>query len=391
VTTDRLERASGLPRLAARWRTPLMAWLVSRAIIIAVAVASGLIVGVPERPTDPSVPDIVALLGNWDTTWYLDIARDGYAPDLGQIGAIYTNAAFYPLLPGLMAAALSLGLNPFVVAIVVGNLAFLGALVALRALTAARFGETAADRAVWAMALFPPALATVLAYTEALTLLLGIGAALLALRTRYLPAGLAAAAATLGRPTGIVVAVLIALLALTEQPGRRLRAVLLGVVPSLLAMAAFLIWWQVARGSWLLPFEAQRAWGRGTPIVGLVTTAPVDLYTAVQEIIDLKLVGSWSASLRDVIFGTIYVILLITLARSEGWRSPWVLYSGLVLAVPLSSGSVSSLGRLGLLAFPLVWPAVDWIWASRRRKARVAVAAVLILVLLTALLAIRSP
>ena len=121
-----------------------------------VGVVASLVLGLPERGVDPAVPDALALLGGWDTTWYLDVARFGYEHDLGQVGDVFTNLAFFPLLPGLMALFLELGINPFVGALVVSNLAFLGALAGLHAVTAARFGETAASRATWTLAFLPP-------------------------------------------------------------------------------------------------------------------------------------------------------------------------------------------------------------------------------------------
>ena len=129
-----------LARAGAGWRVPLVAWGVSRAFVLALAVVASLALGLPERGVDPAVPDALALLGGWDTTWYLDVARHGYEHDLGQVGDVFTNLAFFPLLPGLMALLLALGINPFVGALVVSNLAFLGALAALHSLTGSRFG-----------------------------------------------------------------------------------------------------------------------------------------------------------------------------------------------------------------------------------------------------------
>ena len=115
-----------------------MAWATSRALVIVLGIAASLAFGVPERGVDPAVPHALSLLGGWDTTWYLDVARHGYAHDTGQVGEVFTNLAFFPLLPGVMAAALAIGLNPFIAALVVSNLAFLGALQGFHVLSAER-------------------------------------------------------------------------------------------------------------------------------------------------------------------------------------------------------------------------------------------------------------
>jgi hypothetical protein len=94
---------------------------------------------------------------------------------------------------------------------------------------------------------------------------------------------------------------------------------------------------------------------------------------------------------RDLLAGALYVVLLVALARREGWRSPWVVYSLLVVALPVASGTVTSLARIGLVAFPLAWPAAHWLGADRGRARRAAGAAGVLGVAFGALLAWRSP
>jgi hypothetical protein len=381
-----------LARPSAGWKVPLVAWGASRALVLVVGVVASLVLGLPARGVDPAVPDALALLGGWDTTWYLDVARGGYEHDLGQVGHVYTNLAFFPLLPGLMALLLAVGINPFLGALVVSNLAFLGALGALHALTASRFGDAAASRATWTLAFLPPALYASLAYTEGIALACAVAAALAAVRGRYALAGLAAAGAALTRPTGLLVALLVGLLALSDPAPGRVRRAALGVLPAAAAAAAFLAWMAVARGSALLPFEAQRAWDRGQLGIGLVTAAPDEISAAWDYVTGGTFTAAWTAAIRELAFLALYVWLLVRLWRAEGGlRSPWVAYSAAVLVVPLSSGTITSTARFGLLAFPLVWPLADWLGEDRRRVLRVGAVAVAIIVLLIAQLAIRSP
>jgi hypothetical protein len=381
-----------LGRAGAGWRVPLVAWGVSRVAVLALAVVASLVFGLPERGVDPAVPDALALLGGWDTTWYIDVARHGYEHDVGQVGVVFTNLAFFPLLPGLMALLLALGINPFIGALVVSNLAFLGALAGLHALTGARFGEAAAVRATWTLALLPPALYASLAYTEGIALACAVAAGLAALRGRYALAGLAAVGAALARPTGILVALLVGLLAVQDRAPGRLRRAALGVLPSVLAVAAFLAWMAAARGSPTLPFEAQRAWDRGQLGIGLVTAAPDELRAAWDLVAAGDFTAAWTATFRDLGFLVLYAWLLALLWRREGGlRSPWVAYSAAVLVVPLSSGTITSMARFGLLAFPLVWPLADWLGRDRGRALRWGAVAAAVIVLLVLQLEIRSP
>ena len=374
------------------WRTPLVAWVSSRALVLGLAIAMSLAFGLPTRGVDPAVPDAFALLGGWDTTWYLDVARHGYAHDAGQVGEVFTNLAFFPLMPGLMAAALGVGINPFFAALVVANAAFLGALIAMRELTRGRDGEEAAGRATWTLALLPPAVYCSLAYTEAIALAAAIAAALAATRGRYAAAGLLAAVAGLTRPTGGIVVLLLVMLAWRDPAPGRARRLALSVLPSVVAVGAFLGWMAVERGSAFLPFEAQRAWDRGQLGIGLVTAAPREIAAGWDLVREGTFTAAYHATFRDLLFTVAYLWLLARLWRSEGGiRSPWVAYSAAVLVIPLSSGTISSMARLGLMAFPLTWPLADWIGAEPRRQRWAAAAAVVLIVLLVAQLEMRSP
>lgn len=391
---------------------PLAAWLVTRVLITGLAVIASIVLGRPEFALDPSVPESFSLLGSWDTTWYLDIAHRGYAFDVGQVGQVFTNVAFFPLLPMIMWAAISLGLNPFWVSLVVGNGMFLVALVSLFAITKARFGHVMAVRSTWVLALAPPAIAASMAYTEGIALGLAIGAAYLAWRQRFVGAGFVAAFAVLIRPTGVIVLVPVLMLAWAAGSEGRWRRLITAAIPTAVIGLSYLTVMQVRQGGWDLPLKAQAAWGRGQLGVGLLSLLPDKLGKAVGGVFGGEMLGSrdllgkqtlsqlsgltagdWSAVVRDLLFGILYAVLLSALWRKEGGlKSPWVLYSFLMLIVPLSSGTVTSLARLGLMAWPLAWPMADWLGRgtpSRRRWA--IIAALVAIMLMVAQLSGQSP
>jgi hypothetical protein len=221
-----------------------------------------------------------------------------------------------------------------------------------------------------------------------------------------------AAIDVLTRPTGALAVVPVVMLAwYAGSDGRRLRLVK-AALPAAVVMLAFLGYMQFRQGAWSLPLQAQAAWGRGQLGVGLLSLLPADLGRALGGLFGGDLIGSrdllgketlaeltglsvgdWSAVLRDVLFGVIYVLLLARLWRREGGlRSPWVLYAFLVLVVPLSSGSVTSLARLGLLAYPLAWPMAEWLGEGGPGRRRwTAVAALVLIALMVAQLANQSP
>jgi hypothetical protein len=266
--------------------------------------------------------------------------------------------------------------------------------VAFRALTAPRADAATTTRAVWALALLPTAVYCSMAYTESIALLCAVLAALAAVRGRYLLAGLVAAVGSLSRPTGILVVVLIGLLALQSSPDLaiRLRRAALTAVPSVLALAAFLAWMAAERGSALLPFQAQKAWDRGQLGIGLVTSAPGEIRAGWDHVIHGTGGAAWHATIRDLVFLALALWLVTRLWRAEGGlRSPWVAYSVVVLAVPLSSGTITSMARFSLMAFPLMWPLADWLGEDTRRVRWAVAVAVPVTVLLVLQLLMRSP
>ena len=373
-----------------------MAWATSRALVIVLAVAASLAFGVPERGVNPAVPHALAMLGGWDTTWYLDVARHGYAHDTGQVGEVFTNLAFFPLLPGVMAAALAIGLNPFITALVVSNLAFLAALQGVprpqrRALRRGGGGpgdvgaRPAPHRGLRVAGLHRGHRPGVRASR----------AALAGTRGRYAAAGPARRRrdAWPGPPGGSGRAAG-GLLALRGPAPGRARRVALAVGPEHRGpRRRSSAWMAVARGSALLPFEAQRAWDRGQLGIGLVTAAPREISGRMGPVSRGDRRGRLarhhprprSSSRLPLAAGPAWRSAREACAR-PGWptRRP-------SSVMPLSSGTITSMARFGLMAFPLMWPLGDWIGAEPRRARWAAAAAVVLIVLLVAQLEMRSP
>jgi hypothetical protein len=240
--------------------------------------------------------------------------------------------------------------------------------------------------------MLPPAVAASQAYTDGIVLALAAAAALAATRRHHGLAGVLAALAALARPPGLAVAVLVAHLAWREGREGRAGRVAVALAPSAAALAAFLGWMQVARGDLALPLRAQHAWDRGQPVVGLVTALPSEVAAGARHLAALDFSARWTAAIRDLAFLALYVALLRALWRREGGlRSPWVAYSALVLAIPLSSGTITSIARFGIVAFPLAWPLADALGGEGRRWAWAAGAAVVLTALMVAQLDIRSP
>src|SRR5204863_1093497 len=85
----------------------------------------------------------------WDAAWFLRIADQGYR-------AGDASAAFYPGYPiAIRAASLLVQGNDLAGALIVSNLAFLGALVVLFALTTEEYSRDIAKRTILLLTFFP--------------------------------------------------------------------------------------------------------------------------------------------------------------------------------------------------------------------------------------------
>ena len=280
---------------------------------------------------------------SWDASWYERIAAYGY----GRLG--HEALRFFPLLPLLARAFGALpGTTPGISLIMVANLAALAALAVLYHLVMFELGDEAcARRAVWLLALAPPAFVLVMGYAEPLLLLTSLVAFLGFRERRYGLAICAAFLAGLCRPLGVLLAIPAVIEVAANWwslPPRERIAGLATVIAAPAGAAAYLGWVQVTVGSFLLPIRQQFARGHRGGVADPFTTVAHD--TA-----DL---------FRGVHLGTAqhapWALLLVLLAAFILWKLPasygW--YAVATLAVALTASNLDSLERYGLGCFPFV-------------------------------------
>jgi putative flippase GtrA len=329
------ERAAAYGRIAA-W------WVGSRAIVLTAALVVQAF-GWPRKSWYPSLfHEPLALLRAWDGRWYLTVAERGYF----VLPRHQSDPAFFPLYPLLVNGLHGLGLGRVAAGLLLANLGFLLGLVALYELARTWLPEQDARRTAVYAALFPFGFVFSMVYPESIVLAAVAFAGVFAARGRWIPAGIAATLATLGRPEGIFVALPLAALALRRwplaSPGERTRALWATLAaPAGLAGLAMYQWSSV--GDALAFSHAQRAWGRWFSIGGIERTLH-ELLRAPQ------LDREWIY--RDLVFLLGYLACL-WLARRAGVPRSWILAGALVLLLPLWSGSVTSVARFGLLVPPV--------------------------------------
>jgi hypothetical protein len=196
----------------------------------------------------------LALWNVLDARWYVGIAQHGYHWTLDGKPAL----AFFPLYPLLLHIGAAAGVPAVAVGLLVANLAALAALFYLRSLVVDDWGEAAAGRAVWLVALFPTAFFTFAPYTEGLFVLSAAAVLYHARHAQWLRAGLWLAAALLTRSTAVIL--LLPVLMVTWGAGT--EALLRILLPALVAAAGYVTYlfaWGL-RISQIL--GAQRHWHR---------------------------------------------------------------------------------------------------------------------------------
>jgi hypothetical protein len=313
-------------------------FVASRLLIVAAAfVAEALI---PRNPLlEPGADGpILRSLTSWDANFYLSIVRDGYQADL--VSGAYSNIAFPPLYP-LVVRVLSWPIpgSEGIVAVLVSNLAFLGALALLVRLGTPYLGRRRSAFAAGLLVIYPFASVFAMAYSESLFLLLMVAAFLAAERGHRAWAGIFLALTVLCRLQGVAL-VLPLLIVMMRQDGWRRRPSLGWLALGPLAGVAFLAYIAVVTGTPTAFLDAQRAWGRE----GIGGAAPggtiADMFSPYQAALVVTLLAS---------------TFLLIFRRVDRLRPEYFLVPVLFIAAELSSGSLEAVGRITMLAFPLVW------------------------------------
>jgi hypothetical protein len=339
-----------------RWREALVAiaalFLVSRGALVLVALF--LENNIPlayHGPTYATSPILASLTGT-DSLYLLGIAAEGYHD--APVRDAFRDWAFFPLYPLAVrvASVLTLG-NVAVAGVLVANVAFVGALAVLYALTVRYLEHDRAVRSLAFLTFAPGAVAFAMAYTDSLFLLLAAGAFLAAETRRWPVMALLYGLATLTRLQGILLGIPLAILiASAELPGgwrsmagwRTPRMLWLAAGP--LAFALFAGYLGVTFGDPLGMFTAQQAWSDiGRPETGNLTPV-LDRFDPIV----LLLVGV-----------LVLHLFLFLFRRVDRIPAAYTALAIVSVVTALASGRVQSIGRYLAVAWPF-----DWILANRR-------------------------
>lgn len=286
-----------------------------------------------------------------DATWFIGIAASGYEAQPEQ------GAAFFPGYPLTIRAVAALpGISPLVAAVLVSNLALLGALIMLYLLTTRELSELIARRTVAVLVAFPTSFFLLAPYSESLFLLFAVIALASARRRRWGTSWLAGAAAASTRLIGLALGPALAFEAWRNSRGRGRMIGVLAACGVAVGPILYFTWWQLHAGSFFEPIRVQSYWHRSfqLPIVSLAR----GLYLG-WETLGAPDAGYW---VSDAVLTGLAIGGIVTIWR----RVPgsYLVYAVLSLLVPLSDPypgrDLVSMSRFVLVIFPAFWGMGRW-------------------------------
>jgi hypothetical protein len=310
-------------------------YILSHLLVLLVA---GALTAIPldyARATWTDRPILNVLTGS-DSIYYLGIASEGYHLGPVRLG-VYYDWVFFPLYPAVVRIASFLTFGDVALAgVLVSNVAFAAALLALYALSVRHVGHEVAVRAAVFVALAPGAVAFSMAYSDSLFLLLSVGAFLAAERGRWSVTSLLYGLAALSRLPGVLLGLPLLLLLIRGSDGRPGRSIL-WLASGPLALVAFAAWQGVALGDPLAFLRAQAAWAIAPALGNATAPARLDVLPAMLIVILL-----------------FYTFLLVYF-RPDRIPLPHVLLAVLALVTVVASLRLQSVARYVAVAWPFAW------------------------------------
>jgi Gpi18-like mannosyltransferase len=331
----------GLRRLLRRFRYPIAVALASRVAVYLLIAGVGWTSRVPHA-SSASYQAFFSPLALWDSAWYHRIALHWYDPAVSH----GNNAAFLPLFPAIWRALMLLPGPDTWPASVFSTACFVVALVLFHELGERLVGPVEARRATLLLAVFPLSFVYSMPYAESLFLLLSVAAFLLVERGQMTAASVVGAVSVLTRPIGLLLVPALAW-RLWARGERRIEAYApLALMPAVQLLFSLALWWRT--GNLFATSTAERlGWGR------TIDFPPTFIAHAIVK----DVIGDGRVrTLLDIGFTLMWFALLVVLVRMRNRVGlDYSIYSGLAVLVPVATGSLLSMGRLGMIAFPLFW------------------------------------
>ncbi|MDO8617795.1 MAG: hypothetical protein Q7N87_02835 [Candidatus Uhrbacteria bacterium] len=281
--------------------------------------------------------NVTKLPARWDSEWYNGLAKNGY--QFRDVNS-FSNIVFFPVYPLLMHALGTVTNDDEKLAGWLISLASLiGAALIFYKLVKEFHPKLDALEPLWFLLIFPTAIFFNAVYTESIFLFLSLSTIYLARKKMFGFAALVGAVAALTRVTGVLLFLPLVWEYLATHKGKNAlhpRGLTLLLIP--LAAFSFFLYHKIAFGSFWLFFRIETVWGRS-------------LLTLNREHFFRGTHAAEANLLLDAGFVLLAIALIIIAWKKI--RPSYAIYATASLLVPLSTGSLMSIGRYILVLFPL--------------------------------------
>jgi hypothetical protein len=320
-------------------REVLLAFVVTRAVIIVIAELAAIIIGQrPGEHVSESTHTLLAVWGRWDAVHYLNIATNGYQG---------TEAAFFPLYPALIRALGTLAGSHLIAGLVISNASFFFGLLFLYKLLELEWDRPTARHGIFFASIFPSAIFFSAVYTESLFFMLTVASFYYMRKREWWLAGAIGFFAALTRVEGILLVVPFLIEwwgTYRSNPVNAFRNLWAGaLIP--LGLFAYMAYLWVLRGDPLYFSHVQVNWDRHF--------APpwVSVFNSFDKIAHATVPQTVANQTLEIAFTLLMIGLLIV-----GWkklRPSYIAYMGLSILIPMCTSSLMSMPRFALVLFPM--------------------------------------
>ncbi len=349
--------------------------IVWRSILFLVGSVAGLFV--PYNPTFPyfevrllnsGLPQWLYSWANFDGVHYLLIAQEGYF----GTGLVQ---AFFPVYPGLINLMATIADNFLLSGLLVSNIAFLGVLLVFFSLVKNTFTTSIAWKALVLLLLFPTSFFGVALYNESVFLLFVLAAFYSSQQKNWLWAGIFAAVASATRVVGVFVTIglLLEVIVLAVQQStvfskknwnfktvvsevltyilaQKKRIALLSI--GFLGLLSYMcyLWFVFGDPLYFLHVQSEFNTGRQESLVLL----PQTLWRGVKILLTVSFDLRYFFYLQELLF-TCAALLVLLLGFKKQYAIPyaWLFFGLLAVILPTATGTLSSMPRYVLVAFPI--------------------------------------
>lgn len=287
-----------------------------------------------ERLIASGLPHFIWSFGNFDGVHYLGIAKDGYAYQYTQ--------AFFPLYPILIKLASFVTFGNFLIAgLLVSNLAFLLALLIFFKFTKELYSQKVATWTTIFVLAFPTSFYFGAVYTEGIFFLMIASSFYLFYKERVWLASAIGAFASATRLAGFF---LVPAFALKKQ----LRALLpLTIIP--FGLIAYALYLKIVFNNPFYFLTAQKVWGQGRS-TGEVILLPQVFYRYLK--IFMTTGGLPLANAVFEFLATLFALAILIFSIKK-LKKEWLIFSFLAILTPTLTGTLASMPRYILVAFPV--------------------------------------